>query len=369
MRNLLIAIALAVGCGPMTELGIVKAKKDSGGIVRVYSQSADGGHANIYWIPTEVGPIVINTPLEPDEAKKLRKDIVKPYRIYITEARPELFASLAIMRAPDIAAYTTPAIATEIQSRGDNRLGHARKKYGEKIPAHVDPPTPSVEERTHDIVGEVEIEIIPLGAAEAESSLAVFLPKTGELIAGDVVANKQHLDLTWGRAKVWQDRINELKALEPKLVYAGHGPAGGPEILDDTAAYLKFFYDTVGEKVKQGAPARITAADARYIKTKMLARFPKYGREELLDRSITAEYAVQLAELPPAAAPEAAPGAPATGGATNASASAAATTSTTESAAQPSKAADQTGSAAVDDLLSSDSVNNSAKSKKKKGKK
>jgi hypothetical protein len=371
MRILLIIAALASGCGPMTELGIVKPKKDSGGIVRVYAQSAAGGHANIFWIPTDVGPIVIDAPLDPSEAKKLRKDMVRPYRIYVTEARPELFASLATMRAPDIAAFTTPAIATEIQSHGDQRLGNERKKHGDEIPGHVDPPTPAVEERTHDVVGDVEIELIPLGPAEAENSLAVFLPKTGELIAGDVVGNKQHLDLTWGRAKVWQDRINELKALEPKFVYAGHGPVGGPEILDETAGYLKYFYDTIGEKVKQGAPARITLADSRYVKAKMLLKYPKYGREELLDRSIAAEYAVQLAELPPAAAPEPVAGAPAMGSAPaagSAPTSSPPPAATTASSTTPSKAADAKASEAVDDLLTTDSVN-SKSGKKKKGKK
>ena len=375
MRILLIVAALTAGCGPMTELGIVKPKKTSGGIVHVYTQGSSGGHANIFWIPTEVGPIVIDTPLDPSEAKKLRKDMVRPYRIYITEARPELFASLATMRAPDIAAYTTPAIATDIQSHGDARLATERKKHGDDIPSHVDPPTPAVEERTHDVVGEVEIELIPLGPAEAETSLAVYLPKTGELIAGDVVGNKQHLDLTWGRAKVWQDRINELKALEPKLVYAGHGPAGGPEVLDDAMVYLKYFYDTVGEKVKQGAPARISLNDARYIKNKMMLKFPKYGREELLDRSISAEYAVQLAELTPEVTPTVgstpgAPGtaAPAAGGATPAAAPAAAAPAASPSASS-AKAADANGSGAVDDLLSTDTVNSGKASKKKKGKK
>jgi hypothetical protein len=383
MRILLIVAAFVAGCGPMTELGIIKPKKDSGGIVRVYTQGSAAGHANIFWIPTEVGPIVIDAPLESSDAKKLRKDLQRPYRIYITEARPELFASLATLRAPDIAAFTTPAVATEIQSHGDQRLATERKKHGDDVASHVDPPTPAVEERTHDVVGEVEIELIPLGPAEAENSLAVFLPKTGELIAGDVVGNKQHLDLTWGRAKVWQDRINELKALEPKFVYSGHGPVGGPEVLDEAAAYLKYFYDTVGEKVKQGAPARISAADLRYIKNKMTLKFPKYGRDDLLDKSIPAEYAVQLAELPPAAAPEPVAGGaaptgtapattttgttPATSPATSAPATPA-TSAPAATSAAPASAADAKGSAAVDDLLSTDTVN-SSKSKKKKGKK
>ena len=68
------------------------------------------------------------------------------------------------------------------------------------MPGHVDAPSPAIEERTHDMIGEVEVELLPLGPAAAEASLAVFVPKTGELITGDVVAGKEHLDLTWGRS-------------------------------------------------------------------------------------------------------------------------------------------------------------------------
>src|SRR5439155_9654291 len=131
------------------------------------------------------------------------------------------------------------------------------RAHPDDVPRHVDAPSPAIEERAHDMIGGVEVELLPLGPAAAEASLAVFLPKSGELITGDVVAGKEHLDLTWGRSKVWQDRIAELKALEPKLVYPGHGNSGGPELLDETLTYLKTFHDTVASKVKQGAPAKI----------------------------------------------------------------------------------------------------------------
>ncbi|HEY2745604.1 MAG TPA: MBL fold metallo-hydrolase, partial [Polyangia bacterium] len=293
-------MAAAFGCGPMTELGLVKPKPSSGGIVHTFTESGDGGHANVYWFDTQAGPIVVDVPLTTSEAKKMRKGMIRPYRIYITEADPVRFGGLAVMKNPDVPAYTTPAIATEIQTHGDQRLAAYRKHVGDDVPSHVDAPTPAIEERNHDMIGEVEVELLPLGPAAAEASMAVFLPKTGELITGDVVAGREHLDLTWGRSVVWQDRIAELKALEPRLIYPGHGSAGGAELLDETLAYLKTFHDIVASKVKQGAPAKISRADANDIKRQMTAKYPKLGRVELLDRSIPAEYAVQLAALAPA---------------------------------------------------------------------
>jgi len=128
MRKLPIAAALCLvgagfGCGPMTELGLVKPKPSNGGIVHTYTQGGDGGHANVFWFDTQAGPIVVDVPLTTSETKSMRKKMIRPYRIYITEADPVRFGGLATMKIPDVPAYTTPAIATEIQTHGDQRLG------------------------------------------------------------------------------------------------------------------------------------------------------------------------------------------------------------------------------------------------------
>jgi glyoxylase-like metal-dependent hydrolase (beta-lactamase superfamily II) len=355
------AASWLVGCAPGTN----PKEMLPGGRVHVYHQGAAANHANIYWFETPAGSVLVDVPLRNSDAKRLKGSIVRPYRIYITEGKPERFASLALMKEGDVPAFTTPAVATEIRNYGDARLqkiGHGDSD----VAAHVDPPSPAIEERTHDMVGEVEVELLPLGPAEDEASLAVYLPKTGELITGDAVAGHDHLDLTWGRSVVWQDRINELKALEPKFVYPGHGTPAGPEVLDETLAYLKYFHEMVASRVKPGAPAKITPADLTAVKQQMMAKYPKYGRPELLESSIAGEYAVQLAALPPAAAaepmaqggaPAAAPPAPAAG--------------TPAPAAAPPPAKTDSGtvtptSGGADELLGADSSGSGKKKKKKK---
>src|SRR5262249_6903086 len=161
-------------------------------------------------------------------------------------------------------------------------LAQARHAHGNDVVSHVEPPKPLVEERTHDLVGDVEFELLPLGPAAQAASLAVFLPKTAELITGDVVTGHEHLDLSWGRSVVWQDRIAELKALEPRHVYPGHGAPGGPELLEEALIYLKAVTEVVGARVKQGAPARLSESDLRDVKQQLIGRFPTLGKPERL---------------------------------------------------------------------------------------
>jgi glyoxylase-like metal-dependent hydrolase (beta-lactamase superfamily II) len=366
-------VALTVGCAA----GGKKNEPPPGGLVHRFSQGSTAGRANIYWFETRAGTVLLDAPLSNSDAKKLKGTIVHPYRIYVSEAKPERFGSLQSMREGDVPAYTTPAVATEIRNYGDQRLAPFHRSEGADVPAHVEPPSPAIEERTHDMVGDVEVELLPLGPAGSEASLALYLPKSGELITGDVVAGQQHLDLTWGRSVVWQDRINELKALEPKYIYPGHGDPGGPELLDETLVYLKFFHETVASRVKPGAPARIAPGDLTAIKQLISAKYPKYGRSELLDKSIAGEYAVQLASLPPAPAAEPAAtagGAPATSGGAPAATTTAPTTSSTSATSSTSsstsagetKTVSSSSSAPVDDLLNADGGGDKGKKKKKK---
>jgi glyoxylase-like metal-dependent hydrolase (beta-lactamase superfamily II) len=348
--HLLVLVAAgAVGCATTSN----KKQGPANAMVHQYQQGGLAGHANTYWFETPSGAVLVDVPLLPSDAKKLSNSMTHPYRIYVTAAKPERFGSLDTMRKGDVPASTSPAVATEIQNHGDDRLRALHAKDSD-VPTHVNPPSPAIEERTHDMVGEVELELLPLGPAESEASLAVFIPKSGELIAGDVVAGGDHVDLTWGRSVVWQDRIAELKTLEPKWIYPGHGTPGGPELLDQTLEYLKFFHDLIAEKAHAGAPAAITPADFSEVKRRVLARYPKLGRPELVDASIKAEYAVQMAALPPATAPEGAPA----GGATPPAAGAAPAATPPATSSTPSP---------TDDLLGTPSTD-SGKGKKKKKK-
>ena len=82
-----------------------RAEPVAGGIVQPYTESGAAGHANIYWFETQSGPIIVDVPLHHSEAKKHPQAASRrPYRIYITAARAERFASLDVMREGDVPA-------------------------------------------------------------------------------------------------------------------------------------------------------------------------------------------------------------------------------------------------------------------------
>lgn len=289
----LMAMAPLVGCATLSHsVGPL-----SGGLVHTFRQGIAGDQSNVCWFETPNGTVLVDVPLTDVEANRLKGDTVSTYLIYITEGRAERFGSLDLMRGSG-KAQTTPAVASEIERYGDKRLAVLKAKFSTNIASHVNPPTPAIEERHPEMLaGELEVELLPLGPSRSESSLAIYLPKTGELITGDVVMAKEHYDLTWGRSAAWRKRIRELQAIRAKSVYPGHGAPGGPELLDQAQAYLKYFHDAVADKVKSGKPAHIAAADLMAIKKQLVQHYPNYDRQDRLDVSIAGEYAMQLQHL------------------------------------------------------------------------
>src|SRR5438445_13391662 len=108
----------------------------------------------------------------------MRKQMIRPYRIDITEADPVRFGGLATMKIPDVPAYTTPAIATEIQNHGDQRRGPLNRAHPDDVTRPVDAPSPAIEERAHDMIARAEVELLPLRTATADRSRTGVPPQS-----------------------------------------------------------------------------------------------------------------------------------------------------------------------------------------------
>ena len=305
----------------------------------MFRQSGAGKQANVFWFDTQSGPVVIDLPASTSDTKKLRSATIRPYRVYISAAEPERFGGIGLLRADEVPVLSTPAISAEIAAHGDEKL-RAIAKGSNKIPTHVEAPSPVVDERTHDLIGEVEVELLPIGAAANASALAFYLPKTEELIASDLVMNQTHAELGSAHLDEWLARLAEFKEMHPKYVYPGHGEAGGPALIDATIAYLKYMHDLVAPRATKGAPPQLPAAVVKQLVKTVKKRYANFDHAEYIAPSLQAVYAGVLAENAAAAAAAATPPAttaPATGAtpaaATSAKPATAATPAATPAAA------------------------------------
>ncbi|MFI2778814.1 MBL fold metallo-hydrolase [Streptomyces sp. ALB3] len=88
-------------------------------------------------------------------------------------------------------------------------------------------------------LGDTEVQLMHLGTAHTRNDTVVWLPGRRVLFTGDVVMSGATPFCLTGSVSGSLEVIERLRTLEPETVVSGHGPVGGPELLDETAGYLR----------------------------------------------------------------------------------------------------------------------------------
>ncbi|MCB5181024.1 MBL fold metallo-hydrolase [Streptomyces antimicrobicus] len=89
--------------------------------------------------------------------------------------------------------------------------------------------------------GGIRIELLHLGpAAHTTNDIAVWLPEQRVLFTGDVVMSGITPFCLMGSVSGSLAALDRLRALDPLVVVPGHGPLGGPELLDADEGYFRW---------------------------------------------------------------------------------------------------------------------------------
>ncbi|GAA3870413.1 MBL fold metallo-hydrolase [Streptomyces lacrimifluminis] len=88
-------------------------------------------------------------------------------------------------------------------------------------------------------LGDRRAELIHVGPAHTTNDTVVWLPEERVLFAGDVLMAGCTPFVLMGSVSGALRAVEELRALGPRTVVGGHGPVCGPEVLDETAGYLR----------------------------------------------------------------------------------------------------------------------------------
>ncbi|MFD8230101.1 MBL fold metallo-hydrolase [Streptomyces massasporeus] len=111
-------------------------------------------------------------------------------------------------------------------------------------------------------LGELTVELSRVGPAHTASDVVAWVPRRGVLFTGDVAWSGVTPYVLMGSVEGSLRALAELRRRGPEIVVPGHGPAGGPEVLDATEAYLRWLRRLAEDGRREGRTVLETAKHA-----------------------------------------------------------------------------------------------------------
>jgi cyclase len=201
-----------------------------------------------------------------------------------TEARAGLLRRLVL----DATGGVPPALLVNTHAHGDHTFGNAAfpealvaghertRQEAEAVGLHLTGLWPEVEWGRVELVlpqltftgpitlrlGRHQAELHSFGPAHSGCDTVVWLPRERVLFTGDLVMSGVTPFVLTGSVSGLRAAVGELRSLDPLTVVPGHGPVGGPELLDETERYLDWLTDTARAGLAAGLPPLAAARRA-----------------------------------------------------------------------------------------------------------
>lgn len=109
---------------------------------------------------------------------------------------------------------------------------------------------------------DLRVELIQVGPAHTASDVVAWVPERSVLFTGDVVWSQVTPYVLMGSVSGSLRALERLRALRPTTVVPGHGPVGGPELIDATEAYLRHLQELAEDGRRAGRTPLETARAA-----------------------------------------------------------------------------------------------------------
>lgn len=107
----------------------------------------------------------------------------------------------------------------------------------------------------------LRVELLHIGPAHTPGDVAAWVPDRSVLFTGDVAWNGVTPYCLMGSVSGSLAALDRLRRLGARTVVPGHGPVGGPEVLDRTEAYLRWVQRLAADGLRAGRTA-LEAAQA-----------------------------------------------------------------------------------------------------------
>ncbi|MDB4982990.1 MAG: beta-lactamase domain protein [Myxococcales bacterium] len=265
--------------------------------VQVVTASPQGFLVNSALVSGEKDVVVIDGQLTLADGHRLVAAILDSKKtlttVYVTHWHPDHYFGLVALKQafPKAKIVAQPATVADIKKTWAAKVKQWSPMFGDNLTAKPVIPTAltgntiTLEGQTLEIHGPVQ--------GDAESGSYVWIPSIKALITGD---NTYQGTFVWTAEtnaesrKGWLKTLDEMQALKPEIVVAGHKD---PKLKDDasaieaTRAYLKDF-DVVAASSKS----------AEELETKMKAKYPKLAMDIVLHIGAGAQFPAAASAAP-----------------------------------------------------------------------
>lgn len=294
MRPLLVAsLVLLLGCTTyQSGLYLSSAREQGDARVGQYISSEWSFETSSFWLEGPEGLILIDTQFLPSA---VRKEVTYAERVtgkkvelaIVLHPNPDRFNGTAWLKKRGVKVVTSDQVRELIPDVHYRWSPVFFEKYSNGgYPRALVLPEGFGSSTTELSAGGLKVKAHVLGSGCSPAH--VVIEWEGHLFVGDLVANGTHSWFESGSVDEWLERLEELRALNPKWIHPGRGRTGGPELLEAQTKYLHTVREAVEEEKQKGEPE--SEALAR-VKDKVMERYPEHRYPVFLPMLLNTEWA------------------------------------------------------------------------------
>jgi cyclase len=231
--------------------------------------------ANVAYIPTGEGIILIDTPMLPNDARAWLALIEASCRepiLYIINTDHHRAHIIGNQFFPMARVLAHEHAWKEMKSYGDSFRTRLLNMYRERNPPavaewrHLKTIKPQVTftGRCTLFKGDKEIHLIAVGG-HTPATIIVFFPNEKILFSGDVVITDRPPFLSQGNTKQWLEALTYLRKLRYDVLIPGHGEPTGKEATDRMSEFLRLVRRHVRSAYLAGLSKSETASSLSHL--------------------------------------------------------------------------------------------------------
>jgi cyclase len=128
-------------------------------------------------------------------------------------------------------------------------------------PRRIVPPTTVIDDRATYYYGNTEVQLITMAPAHTWGDVAIYLPQSKILFAGDIGFFYVAPFLNNGHATKWMEVCDRILGMDVQTIVPGHGPIGGKRDLAAMSEYLALFKAEAWKRYNAGLTPGQAAAE------------------------------------------------------------------------------------------------------------